>query len=126
MRPIFLIGFMGCGKSTLGRALSKQTGIELIDLDHYIERRFHRSITDIFAIEGETRFRDLERRMLEETGEFENVVIACGGGTPCFGNNMEFMNSHGTTVYLEASEERLLDRLIKAPQAPTLSRTLRR
>lgn len=113
MQPIFLIGFMGSGKTTLARAFSEYSGLQFIDLDIYIERRFRRTVREIFATDGEERFRDLERRMLEEVGEFQDVVVACGGGTPCFGNNMDFMNTHGTTVHLVASEERLLDRLIK-------------
>lgn len=82
MKTIFLIGFMGCGKSTLGRALGRATSMEFIDLDHYIETRYHKNVREIFATEGEERFRDMERRMLREVGEFENVIIACGGGTP--------------------------------------------
>lgn len=113
MKPIFLIGYMGSGKSTLGRALSHTTDLEFIDLDLYIQQRFRRNISDIFAMEGESRFRDIESRMLREAGEFENVVIACGGGTPCHNGNMDWMKEHGTTVLLEASEERLTDRLIK-------------
>lgn len=111
MKPIFLIGYMGCGKSTLGRALGRMTSLEFIDLDNYIEARFHKSIRDIFAAEGEARFRDLERRMLDEVSQFENVVIACGGGTPCFGDNMELINSRGTSVFLDTSFPKLLSRL---------------
>lgn len=113
MKPIFLIGFMGSGKTTLARAVSKIANIEAIDLDTYIERRFHSNIRDIFATEGEERFRDIEARMLREVGEFEDVIVACGGGTPCYGSNMDFILSHGIAVLLETSEERLLDRLKK-------------
>lgn len=111
MKPIFLIGFMGSGKSTLGRALSIATGLDFIDLDTYIERRFHANIRDIFASKGEEEFRGIERRMLLEVSDFENVIIACGGGTPCFFDNIDVMNSAGTTVFLDASHERLLERL---------------
>jgi len=113
MKPIFLIGYMGCGKTTLGRALQKATGLEFIDLDTYIEARYRMNVRDIFASRGEEAFRDMERRMLREVGEFEDVVIACGGGTPCHFDNMEYMNLRGVTVWLQASHERLLDRLIK-------------
>lgn len=102
---------MGSGKSTLGSALSQRTGLQFIDLDTYIERRFHANVRDIFASRGEDGFRDLERRMLREVGEFEDVIVACGGGTPCFFDNIEWMNSVGTTVFLEASHQRLFDRL---------------
>lgn len=113
MQPIFLIGFMGSGKSTLAKALGRATGLDYIDLDTYIERRFHANVSEIFAREGQARFRELERRMLHEVADFENVIVACGGGTPCFFDNMEFMNSKGLTVRLDASLGRLLERLSK-------------
>ena len=81
MQPIFLIGYMGCGKSTLGRNVSRLTGVEFIDLDSYIEGRYHSSVREIFAAKGEEGFRDIERRMLHEVAEFANVSVACGGGT---------------------------------------------
>lgn len=111
MKPIFLIGFMGSGKSTLGRALGDATGLDFIDLDIYIERRFHANIRDIFASKGEQEFRNIEQRMLKEVSEFEDVIIACGGGTPCFFDNIDIMNQAGVTVFLNASHERLLERL---------------
>ena len=111
MKPIFLIGFMGSGKSTLGFALSEATGLQFIDLDNYIECRYHANIRDIFAKEGEAAFREIERKMLAEVSEFENVIIACGGGTPCFFDNIDLMNQAGLTIFLHTSHERLLKRL---------------
>lgn len=102
---------MGCGKSTLGTALCRRTNLQFIDLDTYIERRFHANIRDIFATRGEAAFRDLERRMLEEVSQFEDTIIGCGGGTPCYFDNMELMNAAGTTVWLNASAQRLWERL---------------
>ena len=113
MRPIFLIGYMGCGKSTMGRAVSELTGMPFIDLDNYIERRFHLSVKEIFAQRGEDGFRDIERRMLQEVADFEDVLVACGGGTPCFFDNMEYMNSRGTTVFLNTPIPRLHSRLMR-------------
>lgn len=113
MKPIFLIGYMGCGKSTLGRAVRKLAGINFIDLDHYIENRFHTTISDLFATRGEDGFRKLERAMLEEVSAFEDTLIACGGGTPCFFDNMELMNSSGTTVWLDTPRPRIIERLIR-------------
>ena len=84
MQPIFLVGYMGCGKSTLGRTVSAITGCRFIDLDTYIEGRYHHTVKELFALHGESGFRDLERNMLHEVGQFEDVVVACGGGTPCF------------------------------------------
>jgi shikimate kinase len=112
-QPIFLIGYMGCGKSTLARALAKYTGLQFIDLDNYIERRFMANVRDIFARYGEERFRDMEHRMLLEVADFENVIIACGGGTPCFHNNMEIINTHGTSIWLQASDSILHHRLVR-------------
>ena len=104
---------MGCGKSTMGRAVSELTGMPFIDLDNYIERRFHLSVKEIFAQRGEDGFRDLERRMLQEVADFEDVLVACGGGTPCFFDNMEYMNSRGTTVFLNTPIPRLHSRLMR-------------
>ena len=84
MKRVFLIGYMGSGKTTLGKAYSAATGLQFVDLDWYIEERMHKSISDLFAERGEDGFRLLEQKMLHEAGEFENVLIACGGGTPCF------------------------------------------
>ena len=105
MRPIVLIGYMGAGKTTLGRALSQSLQVDFIDLDWWIENRFHKKIPDIFAEKGEAAFREVERKMLHEVAEFENIVLSCGGGTPCFGDNMEYMNSVAETVYLRATPE---------------------
>lgn len=113
MKTIFLIGYMGCGKSTLGKALARRCELDFIDLDDYIEARAGKKIREIFAEEGEEAFRDMERRMLREVSADgkRDVVVACGGGTPCFAGNMELMQSRGLTVLLAASEERLFERL---------------
>ena len=108
---IYLIGFMGCGKTTLGKKLSKYTGLQFIDMDSYIEERNCKTVPQIFAEEGEAKFRKKERRALEELSQFSNVVIATGGGAPCFFDNMEYMKAHGTTVYLKVSVPELTNRL---------------
>lgn len=113
MRPIFLVGYMGCGKSTLGRHVSVITEMQFIDLDAYIEGRYHHSVSELFALYGEDGFRRLERAMLQEVADFENVLVACGGGTPCFFDNMDYMNSHGTTVFLDTSLDKLHSRLCR-------------
>lgn len=113
MQPIFLIGYMGSGKSTMGRLVSRATGLDFIDLDLYIENRFHRSIRQIFDERGEEGFRQLERSMLHEVADMEDVLVACGGGTACFFDNMEHINSHGESVWLEAPVSVLLSRLLR-------------
>lgn len=107
------MGYMASGKTTLGRALAKTLGRGFIDLDFYIEQRFRTTIDRIFATKGEEEFRRMEREMLREVGEMQNVVIACGGGTPCFHDNMDYMLSRGATIYLETAENRILERLLR-------------
>lgn len=102
MQRIILIGFMGAGKTTVGRQLALNLGLQFYDLDWYIEMRYHTTVARIFAERGETGFRELERNMLHEVAEFENIVLSCGGGTPCFFDNMDYMNTLADTVYLKA------------------------
>ena len=102
---------MCVGKTTIGKALAKQMGCTFYDLDWYIEERFHPNIPDIFTRDGEAHFRDLERRMLHEVAEFENTVVSCGGGTPCYFDNMDYMNSRSTTIYLQATADTILEHL---------------
>lgn len=104
---------MGSGKSTLGRLVSKTTGLDFIDLDQYIENRFHSTVRDLFNERGEEGFRQIERNMLHEVADMENVIIACGGGTPCFFDNMEHINTSGISVLLEAPLEILHSRLLR-------------
>lgn len=110
-KPIILIGYMGAGKTTLGRALAKRLDLQFYDLDWYIENRMHRTVTQLFDERGEDGFRLLEHNMLHEVAEFEDVVVSCGGGTPCFFDNMDYMNSRGTTVYLKAEPDVLYKHL---------------
>ena len=105
------MGFMGAGKTTLGKALAAHLGVSFIDLDQYIESRFMKSVSQIFATRGEQGFREIESRLLREVGEFDNVIVSCGGSTPLIGDNMDYMLSQGQTVYLKCSNETLLSRL---------------
>ncbi len=111
---IYLIGYMGCGKSTLGRRLSQDKGLQFVDMDHYIEERNCKTVPQIFAEEGEEGFRQKERKALEELSEFTDIVIATGGGAPCFFDNMELMNQTGKTIYLNIEPTILADRLLKS------------
>lgn len=116
MVRIFLTGYMGAGKTTLGKAFAWRMDISFIDLDWYIEERFHKTVGELFTERGETGFRELERNMLHEVAEFENVVISTGGGTPCFFDNMDFMNQTGKTVFLDVHPDVLFRRLRVAKQ----------
>lgn len=111
MKRVFLVGYMGAGKTTLGKMLSRSLHLEFIDLDHYIENRFRKTVRAIFEEKGEDGFRLIEKNMLHEVGEFDNVLVATGGGTPCFFDNMEYMNRQGVAVYLKTSPEVLHRRL---------------
>ena len=114
MRRVILVGYMGSGKTTVGKALSKATGMMFYDLDWYIENRMHKTISQIFAERGEEAFRQIEYNMLHEVAEFEDVIISCGGGTPCFFDNMDYLNQQGDVVYLKASPETLYKHLLMA------------
>jgi shikimate kinase len=105
MVRIIIIGYMGAGKTTVGKALAQQMGITFYDLDWYIESRMRKTVPQLFAEFGEEGFRKIEYNMLHEVAEFEDVIISCGGGTPCFFDNMEYLNSKGETIYLKATPE---------------------
>jgi shikimate kinase len=108
---IYLIGYMGSGKSTLGKGLARALGISWLDLDTEIESRYKISIPDFFSKYGETAFRDVEHKVLNDLASTPDMVISTGGGVPCFHNNMELMNQTGLTIYLEATPEIILTRI---------------
>ena len=108
---IILVGYMGAGKTTIGKALADELGMRFYDLDWYIETRMHKTVAQLFAELGEEGFRRIERNMLHEVAEFEGVLISCGGGTPCFFDNMEYINQQGLTLYLKASPDVLYKHL---------------
>lgn len=114
---IFLIGYMGCGKSTVGKHLSRRLKLQHIDLDEFFERSYKISIPDFFKKYDETAFRAAESLLLEKTIDLKNHIISTGGGTPCFNDNIDFINRHGLSVYLKMSPKSLFDRL-KAAKKP--------
>lgn len=116
MIRIFLIGYMGAGKTTLGKAFARKLNLPFVDLDWYMEERFHKTVGELFVERGETGFRELEKNMLHEVGAFEDVVISTGGGAPCFFDNMDFMNRNGETVFLNVHPDVLFRRLRVAKQ----------
>lgn len=105
---------MGSGKTTVGKKLANQLDFIFIDLDKYLERKYQSKITELFENKGEDTFRKLEQQCLAELSNLDNVVVSTGGGTPCFFDNMEKMNSNGLTIYLEATPSLLKDRLKNA------------
>ena len=111
MKRLIFIGYMGAGKTTVGKDMAKQLGMSFYDLDWYIENRMRKKVKQIFDERGEEGFRIIERNMLHEVAEFEDVVISCGGGTPCFFDNMEYLNQQGETVYLRGTPETLFRHL---------------
>lgn len=113
MGLIFFTGFMGCGKTTWSRKLATHLGYEFIDLDHVLEEQAGMTIAEYFSSFGEEAFRRLESDVLKQTVYPSNTVVSTGGGLPCFFDNMDWMNTHGKTVYIQLSPKTLVDRLEK-------------
>ena len=120
MIRIIIVGYMGAGKTTVGKALAKTLGLEFYDLDWYIESRMRKTVSQIFAEKGEEGFRKIEHNMLHEVAEFEDVVISCGGGTPCFFDNMDYLNQQGDVIYLKARPDVLYKHLLMGKTERTL------
>lgn len=110
---IFLIGFMGCGKTTLGRKLANRLGYEFIDLDEVLEAQAGITIAEYFSQHGEAKFRELESELLKQTAYPANAVVSTGGGLPCFFDNMDWMNQNGKTFYVKLTPKALAERLDK-------------
>ncbi|RZA03799.1 MAG: shikimate kinase [Sphingobacteriaceae bacterium] len=108
---IFLIGFMGCGKTTWGKKLAAHLGYEFIDLDHLLQDKVGSTIAEYFAAHGEDAFRKLESSLLKETDYPENTIVSTGGGLPCFFDNLQWMNTYGKTLYIKLSPKTLAERL---------------
>lgn len=113
----FLVGFMGSGKSTLGKVLSRELGCGFVDMDGYISQAEGMSVAELFAIRGEAYFRECETKYLRRiiAQQSGDVVVATGGGAPCHSSNMELMNQSGVTVYLKMDNDMLLSRLMCSP-----------
>lgn len=115
MRKIILLGYMGCGKSTIANRLSKSTNIPCLDLDNCIEEHTNLSINDIFEKHGEIYFRKIEREVfIELLNSPGDLIIGLGGGTPCYANNDELLNGENRiSIYLKGSVETLFNRLVE-------------
>lgn len=122
---IFLIGFMGSGKTHWGRLLSRKLGLPFFDMDEQVATHAGKSIPEVFAEEGEEHFRMLEKEVLYMiTESHDSFVMACGGGSPCFFNNIEYMNNAGVTVWINTPLDVLFDRLVKEKEKRPLIREL--
>jgi shikimate kinase len=122
---IYLIGFMGSGKTHWGRLLSEKLGMRFFDLDEAIVEKAGMPITEIFATEGEEHFRNLETEVLHAlTENHEQFIMACGGGTPCYFNNIDYMNQSGTSVWINTPLETLFTRLVRQKAKRPLIREL--
>lgn len=111
---VYIIGFMGSGKSTAGRKLAASLGWAFIDLDRKIEEFARKTIPRIFSEEGEEQFRKIESEVLKDLTNTENTIVSTGGGTPCHGSNMEYMLRTGVTIYLKMTPDQLARRLLNS------------
>ena len=105
---------MYCGKTTFGRKLAEEKGMDFLDLDQAFEERYHYTVPRFFEVFGEKAFRKLENVVLRDTAELDNVVISCGGGVPCHSDNMDFILAHGTAIYLQMSVDALVARALRS------------
>ena len=114
---IFLTGFMGSGKTSTGKMLAEKFSFTFIDMDEMIEKKYGKTIKDIFYQWGETEFREIEKNVLNNIIQnHEKTVVATGGGTPCFFDNMKNMNKNGITIYLKVTPEKLFEGLLNDNQ----------
>ena len=111
MENVVLVGFPGSGKTTIGQAVATILNLEFIDLDRAIEERYHATIPHIFEKYGEFVFRQCENKVLQETLQKTNVLVATGGGAPCFPNAMDHINEHSLSIYIKMTEEALCQRI---------------
>ncbi|MBK0384203.1 shikimate kinase [Pedobacter sp. SD-b] len=113
-KKIFLVGFMGCGKSKMGKALASKLNKTFIDLDDLVEAKNQMSIPEMFSAYGEEGFREKEKEVLQQSAFADDIVIATGGGASCFFDNMEWMKNNGLTIFIDTPVKVLADRLINA------------
>ena len=118
--PFFLIGYMGCGKSTIGKKASNKLGVPFLDLDELISLKTGMEVHEIFTRKGEDFFRQTESSILHNYPFKSNTIVATGGGTPCFCNNHQFMRSVGVTIYLKVSLGEIINRLQLDNKRPLL------
>lgn len=120
MKNVFLIGYMGVGKTTIGKKLANRLGLEFVDLDAVIEQDQKQNISEIIRTQGEKHFREIEEEKLIEISKKNNLLISTGGGTPCFHNNMDVILENGVSIYLKMDEKSLVNRLEKNTESRPL------
>ena len=122
MKKFFIVGMPASGKSRLGKYISSMTDLYFIDLDLEIEKKLDYNIKDIFEIKGEKFFRKFETKTLKEIIESEsNFILATGGGTPCFNENMSIINNSGVSIFIDVKREILHERISRNDKRPLLS-----
>ena len=122
MKSIFLCGFMGCGKTTVGRILAKKTGREFVDMDKYIEKKENMTVSEIFALHGEDHFRDLEHSVCAELSQKEDLIVATGGGALTYKRNSDIIRQNATVLYLSVPLDVIAKRLKNDTTRPLLQR----
>lgn len=121
MNRIYLVGYMGAGKTTVAKHLASKLGWMHYDTDSLFEEKYHISISDFFHKYDEALFRKLESQVLRDTETLENAIISTGGGTPCFNENMSWMNNHGTTIFLKISFKTAVHRILHSKKKRPLA-----
>ena len=119
---IYLVGYMGAGKTTAAKRLANRLGLECYDTDHLFEEKYRISVDDFFKKYDEPLYRKLESQILKSTESLDNAVIATGGGTACFYDNIDWMNEHGLTIFLKISPKTVVDRVSHSKTKRPLAR----
>jgi shikimate kinase len=122
MKRIYLVGYMGAGKTTAAKRLAHRLGWDVVDTDALFEEKYKISVDDFFQKYDEPLYRKLESEILKSTGNLDHTVISTGGGTACFFDNMDWMNQHGTTVFMRISPESVVDRVLHSHHKRPLTR----
>jgi len=124
MNNIVIVGFSGAGKSTVGKRLAERLGMDFVDLDLYIEEKYHTAVPLLFQRYGEAAFRTLEYAALREVISNDNIVLATGGGTPCHNDAMDIINAHAKSIYIKLTEEQIVGRLMHSKKKRPLTNRL--